>query len=186
MQILKTPLSGVKVIEPDIFSDQRGYFFESYNLERWNENGIDAVFIQDNESFSSRGVIRGLHYQLDPHAQSKLVRVVQGAVFDVAVDIRKGSPTFGKWFGTELSGENKRQMLIPRGFAHGFSVLSDTVIFVYKCDQVYNKQAERTILFNDPDLRIEWQLPESEWVISEKDKSASLFSKAEMNFTILP
>jgi dTDP-4-dehydrorhamnose 3,5-epimerase len=186
MHIFETLLPGVIIIEPDIFQDQRGYFFESYNAEKWNEKGIAVDFVQDNESFSSRGVIRGLHYQLDPYAQSKLVRVVKGAVFDVAVDIRKGSPTYGKWFGTELSDKNKRQMLIPGGFAHGFSVLSATVIFVYKCDRVYSKQAERTILFKDPDLQIDWHLPESEWIISEKDNAASMLRSAEINYRFLP
>lgn len=183
MQIIDTMLPGVRIIEPEVFTDQRGYFFESYNRTRWHELGIRCEFVQDNESLSSKGVIRGLHYQLEPYAQAKLVRVVQGAVFDVAVDIRKGSPTFGKWFGTEISGDNKRQMLIPRGFAHGFSVLSATVVFVYKCDQPYNKMAERTILYNDPDLGINWQITEKEQIVSEKDLLAPLFSKAEMNFT---
>ena len=186
MHIFETPLPGVIIIEPAVFQDQRGYFFESYNAEKWNQQGICVEFVQDNESLSSRGVIRGLHYQLDPFAQAKLVRVVQGNVFDVAVDLREGSPTCGKWFGTELSGDNKRQMLIPKGFAHGFSVLSSTVIFVYKCDQVYNKQAERTILFKDPDLQIDWHIPESEWIISEKDNAAPLFRSAETNYRFLP
>ena len=182
MHIHDTPLTGVKIIEPDVYADARGYFYESYNLARFSEAGIENIFVQDNESRSARGVIRGLHYQLEPFAQTKLVRVVQGEVFDVAVDLRKGSPTYGRWFGTRLSGENKFQMLIPRGFAHGFSVLSPGVTFAYKCDQLYMKVAERGIRFNDPFLGIDWHLPEQEWVVSEKDQSAPLFVDAEMNF----
>ena len=182
MRTIETPLAGLKVIEPKVFEDSRGYFLETYNREHFLQSGISSGFNQDNESMSSRGVIRGLHYQLDPFAQAKLVRVVTGAVFDVAVDLRKGSPTFGKWFGTELSGENKLQMLIPRGFAHGFSVLSTTVVFAYKCDNYYNKQAERGIRFNDPFLAIDWQLSGEEWLVSDKDRMAPLFAQAEMNF----
>ena len=182
MRIVETPLADLKVIEPKVFEDHRGYFLETYNREQFLQSGISSGFIQDNESMSSRGVIRGLHYQLDPFAQAKLVRVITGAVFDVAVDLRKGSPTFGKWFGKELSGENKLQMLIPRGFAHGFSVLSTTVVFAYKCDNYYNKQAERGIRFNDPFLAIDWQLSGEEWLVSDKDRMAPLFAQAEMNF----
>ncbi len=182
MKIHDTPIPGVKIIEPDVYADARGYFFESYNLAKFSESGIPQEFVQDNESRSSRGVIRGLHYQLEPFAQAKLVRVVQGVVFDVAVDLRKGSPSFGRWFGTELSGDTKLQMLIPRGFAHGFSVLSPEVTFAYKCDQVYLREAERGIRFNDPLLQIDWHLPEPEWVVSEKDLSAPLFVEAESNF----
>ena len=182
MRTIETPLAGLKVIEPKVFEDSRGYFLETYNREHFLQSGISSGFNQDNESMSSRGVIRGLHYQLDPFAQAKLVRVVTGAVFDVAVDLRKGSPTFGKWFGTELSGENKLQMLIPRGFAHGFSVLSTTVVFAYKCDNYYNKQAERGIRFNDPFLAIDWQLSGEEWLVSDKDRMAPIFAQAEMNF----
>jgi dTDP-4-dehydrorhamnose 3,5-epimerase len=182
MEIFETPLPGLKLLKPDVFSDSRGYFLESYNQERLQTYGIMADFVQDNESMSSRGVIRGLHYQLDPYAQSKLVRVVQGAVFDVAVDLRKGSPTFGKWYGAELSGENKLQMFIPKGFAHGFSVLSPTVVFVYKCDTVYNRLMERSIRFDDTFLGIDWKLNRDEWTISEKDRSAPDFHQAEINF----
>ncbi len=182
MKILDTPLDDLKMIEPDVYTDQRGYFFESYNLDRYARSGIGFEFVQDNESLSGRGVVRGLHYQLAPHSQTKLVRVVSGCVFDVAVDLRKGSPSFGKWFGIELSGDNKRQLLIPAGFAHGFSVLSTTVIFVYKCDRPYLKQAERGIRFNDPFLGIDWKIPVEEQIVSEKDLLAPLFRKAEMNF----
>ncbi len=182
MEIMNTPIPGLKVIKPDVFADPRGYFFESFNEEKLRNAGISLPFVQDNESLSSRGVIRGLHYQLSPFSQSKLVRVVQGEVFDVAVDLRKGSPSFGKWFGLELSGKNKLQLLIPKGFAHGFSVLSPTVIFAYKCDQFYHRSAERSIRFNDPFLHIDWKISEDEWNISEKDRIAPLFSGAEMNF----
>ena len=183
MEILETSLPGVILIKPDVFIDSRGYFFETYNRERFQSQGIMPDFVQDNESMSMKGVIRGLHYQLGPFAQSKLVRVVQGAVFDVAVDLRRGSPTFGKWFGAELSGENKWQMLVPKGFAHGFSVLSPTVLFSYKCDQVYNRQMERTIRFDDPFLGIDWKIAKEEWCISEKDRLAPDFHDAEINFT---
>jgi dTDP-4-dehydrorhamnose 3,5-epimerase len=183
MDILETSLPGLILIKPDVYKDSRGYFFESYNEERFRSHGIMPAFVQDNESLSSKGVIRGLHYQLEPYSQWKLVRVVQGAVFDVAVDLRRGSPTFGRWFGTELSGENKLQMLIPNGFAHGFSVLSPNVLFSYKCDKVYNRQMERSIRFDDPILGIDWKLPENEWSISDKDRSAPDFLQAEINFT---
>jgi dTDP-4-dehydrorhamnose 3,5-epimerase len=184
MEILKTTIPGLLLIKPDVYEDARGYFFESYNLEKMKELGITATFVQDNESLSAKGVIRGLHYQLEPCAQTKLVRVVQGKVFDVAVDLRKGSSTFGKWFGTELSGENKLQMLVPKGFAHGFSVLSPVVLFSYKCDQVYSKAMERTIRFNDPHLAIDWKIPESDWCISDKDNQAPFFEQAEYNFQL--
>jgi dTDP-4-dehydrorhamnose 3,5-epimerase len=143
---------------------------------------MKTEFIQDNESKSGRGVVRGLHYQLDPFGQAKLVRVVLGKVFDVAVDLRKGSPTFGRWFGVELDESGKRQLFIPRGFAHGFSVLSETAVFAYKCDNVYSKESERAININDPKLNINWQLPENEQIVSEKDRLAPFFSEAEMNF----
>lgn len=184
MKIFDTSLEGVKVVEPDVFSDNRGYFFESYHQGRYSENGIINTFVQDNESRSFRGVIRGFHYQLNPFAQAKLVRVVEGVVFDVALDLRKGSATFGKWFGIEISGENKLQMLIPRGFAHGFSVLSREVTFIYKCDRYYNRESERGIRFNDPFLGIDWHLPQGEWVVSGKDRVAPLFHEAEINFNL--
>ena len=182
MKITETPLKGLVIIEPDIFEDSRGYFFEAFHLNKYNEGGIQTDFIQDNESKSSKGVVRGLHYQLAPYAQAKLVRVVSGAVFDVAVDIRKGSLTFGQWYGLELNDKNKKQLYIPEGFAHGFSVLSETAVFLYKCNNVYRKDSERAINAFDPKLGIDWQLKESEWKVSEKDKIAPLFDKAEMNF----
>jgi dTDP-4-dehydrorhamnose 3,5-epimerase len=182
MKIIKTEIEGLLIIEPNIFEDTRGYFFETYNKKIYKEAGIEADFVQDNESLSSFGVIRGLHYQLNPYAQAKLVRVIKGRVLDVAVDIRKGSPTFGKWVAIELSEENKKQFYIPRGFAHGFSVLSQTAIFSYKCDNFYNKNAERGIVYKDEFLKINWQIPENKMIISEKDKLLNTFFDAEMNF----
>ena len=182
MNIIETPLRDLVIIKPNVFEDQRGYFMESFHKERYIEVGINTRFIQDNESKSNRGVVRGLHYQLNPFAQAKLVRVVLGAVYDVAVDLRKGSPTYGEWFGLELNDETKNQLFVPAGFAHGFSVLSKTAIFSYKCDNVYNKESERAINAFDPFLDINWHVDESEWKVSEKDKGAPLFKDAEMNF----
>jgi dTDP-4-dehydrorhamnose 3,5-epimerase len=183
MKITETPLKGLVIIEPDIFEDSRGYFFEAFHRKKYIEGGIDTDFIQDNESKSVKGVVRGLHYQLAPYAQAKLVRVVVGAVFDVAVDIRKGSPTFGQWYGLELNDKSKKQLYIPEGFAHGFSVLSETAVFLYKCNNIYKKEAERAINAFDPKLGIDWHLKETDWVVSNKDKIAPLFDDAEMNFT---
>jgi len=182
MQVKNTFIPGIVIIEPQVFEDSRGYFFESYHKSRYAKHGITGDFTQDNESKSAYGVIRGLHYQLEPYAQAKLVRVIDGKVFDVAVDIRENSPTFGKWFGIELSSNNKKQLFIPRGFAHGFSVLSETAIFAYKCDNVYNREAERALNFADKQLSIDWNLQKSEQIISEKDLQAPLFSEAEKNF----
>jgi len=182
MKIIETPLPGLLIIEPSVFEDHRGYFYESYNLLRYQEIGTGTPFVQDNESKSGKGVVRGLHYQINPVAQAKLVRVVQGAVYDVALDLRKGSPTFGQWFGLELNETDKKQLFIPRGFAHGFSVLTETAVFTYKCDNVYNKEAERAINPFDSQLAIDWQLDESEYKVSDKDKVAPLFAEAEMNF----
>ncbi|MGV8137605.1 MAG: dTDP-4-dehydrorhamnose 3,5-epimerase [Mangrovibacterium sp.] len=175
MKIVRTSIEGLLVLEPNVFEDARGYFLESFHHQRYLEAGIATDFVQDNESKSTRGVIRGLHYQVNPFSQAKLVRVIEGCVFDVAVDLRLGSVTFGKWFGVELSGSNKKQMFIPRDFAHGFSVLSETAVFSYKCDNYYSPQHERGILYNDPDLNINWQMPEAEAVVSEKDKKNNLF-----------
>lgn len=182
MKIIKTPLPDLLIIEPRVFEDERGYFFESFQQQRYTEAGINASFLQDNESKSVRGVVRGLHYQLAPFAQAKLVRVVQGTVFDVAVDLRAGSPTFGKWFGIELDCNSKNQLFIPRGFAHGFSVLSETAIFTYKCDNIYDRSTERAINAFDPKLGIDWKLNKSDQIVSEKDKLAPWFDEAEMNF----
>ncbi len=182
MKITETPIPGLFIIEPIVLSDSRGYFFESWNYEKYKSAGIEANFIQDNESKSVQGVVRGLHYQLGPWSQAKLVRVVEGFVYDVAVDLRKNSPTFGKWFGLELDGDSKKQLFVPRGFAHGFSVLSKTAIFSYKVDNDYNRKSERVINIYDPLLSIDWKLNGNVPVVSEKDKNAPLFKDAEMNF----
>ena len=169
MEIIKTNIEGVVIIEPRIFKDDRGYFFESFSQREFEEKVCKTTFVQDNESKSSYGVLRGLHFQKPPFAQSKLVRVIKGVVLDVAVDIRKGSPTFGQYVSVELTGENHRQFFIPRGFAHGFSVLSEEVIFQYKCDNFYSPQSEGAIAWNDPDLNIDWRIPAEKVVLSEKD-----------------
>ena len=182
MKIIETSLPGLLVIQPRFFEDERGYFFESYQQFRYAESAINAEFVQDNESKSVRGVVRGLHYQLAPFAQAKLVRVVQGSVFDVAVDLRAESPTFGQWFGIELDSNAKSQLYIPRGFAHGFSVLSETAIFTYKCDNIYTKAAERSISAFDPKLGIDWKINPKEQIVSEKDRLAPQFDAAEYNF----
>lgn len=182
MKITKTKIKDLLIIEPDIFGDERGFFMETWNHKRFLEFGIDFLPIQQNESISVYGVIRGLHYQLAPYSQAKLVRVVVGNVLDVAVDLRKNSPTFGKYVTVELSSENKKQFLIPRGFAHGFSVLSEIAVFQYFCDNFYNKDAEKGILFNDEFFNINWQIPELQQIISEKDKNNKLFNNAEINF----
>ena len=182
MKIIKTEIPGLVVIEPSVFEDDRGYFFETFHRDKYIDAGIKKPFIQDNESKSVRGVVRGLHYQLGEFAQAKLVRVVQGKVYDVVVDLREGSPTFGEWFGIELSDTNKKPLFVPRGFAHGFSVLSETAIFTYKCDNLYNKDSERSINPFDKKLNIDWKLDDLEPIVSEKDKQALLFENAEMNF----
>lgn len=170
MKAIETKLKGCFILEPTIFQDKRGYFFESFNQEKFHSLiNQEVVFVQDNESFSSKGVLRGLHYQVGEHAQAKLVRVIKGKVLDVAVDIRKGSKTFGQYISIELTEENKKQLFVPRGFAHGFVVLSETAIFSYKCDNFYNKQSEGGVIFNDPELNIDWQLSEEELIVSEKD-----------------
>lgn len=169
MNIIKTPIKDLVIIEPKIFGDDRGYFYECYQKKRYDEAGIEANFIQDNEAFSTYGVIRGLHFQKGEFAQAKLVRVLQGKVYDVAVDLRKNSPTYGEWYGIELSDENKKQFFVPRGFAHGYSVLSDTAIFAYKCDNDYNPQSEGGINLNDKTLNIDWKIPIEKQIISDKD-----------------
>lgn len=182
MNIIETPIPGLLIIEPRVFADERGYFFESFSGLKFENAGLITSFVQDNESKSCRGVIRGLHYQLAPYAQTKLIRVVQGSVYDVAVDLRKGSPTFGQWFGLEISESNKKQFYIPKGFAHGFSVLSETAIFSYKCDEFYHPEAERGIRFDDPALGIDWKLPKEEAIVSGKDQIHPFLANAEMNF----
>lgn len=182
MKIINTPLPDLMIIEPRVFEDSRGYFFESFNQKEFLEKGIDISFAQDNESKSCRNVLRGLHYQLAPYAQTKLIRVIEGSILDVAVDIRKGSPTFGKHYSIELSSENRLQLFIPKGFAHGFSVLSESAIVVYKCDTLYDHEAERGILFNDPNLGIDWKINLNEAIISSKDKVNPMISNADINF----
>lgn len=171
MKIIATSIPGVVVIEPKLFADARGYFFESFSQRMFAEKVCDTVFVQDNESRSSYGVVRGLHFQRMPYSQSKLVRVIRGAVLDVAVDIRRGSPTFGKYVAIELSEENHRQLFIPRGFAHGFSVLSDIAVFQYKCDNYYAPESEGAIAWDDPDLGIDWHIPADKVILSAKDVS---------------
>lgn len=177
-----TEIPGLLVFEPKIFSDSRGYFFESYNEKVFEEKGVNIHFVQDNQSLSSFGVIRGLHYQLNPHPQTKLVRVIAGTILDVSVDLRKGSPTFGRSFSIELSAENKKQVLIPKGFAHGFSVLSEKAEVLYKCDVFYNKQSERGIRFDDPSLNIDWQIPADKAIVSDKDQVLPVLAACETNF----
>ena len=185
MDIIKTAIDGVVIIEPRLFKDERGYFFESFSQKEFEEKVCKTVFVQDNESKSSYGVLRGLHFQKPPFAQSKLVRVVRGAVLDVAVDIRKGSPTFGKHVAVELTAENHRQFFIPRGFAHGFSVLSQEVVFQYKCDNYYAPQSEGALAWDDPDLGIDWRIPAAEIVLSKKDKAHPRLKDADGVFLSL-
>ena len=182
MTITKTEFEGLIIIQPKIFADSRGYFLESFNIEVLRKEGIEFNPVQDNESKSVRGVIRGLHYQLNPHSQTKLIRVIEGKIFDVVVDLRKNSATFGKWYGIELDSDSKKQFLIPQGFAHGFSVLSDTAIIQYKCDNVYNPAMERGINLIDPELNIDWKIDKSAHIISDKDIKAPFFKDAEFNF----
>lgn len=170
MEIIKTHIDGVVIIEPRLFCDDRGYFFESFSQREFEEKVCRTVFVQDNENKSSYGVLRGLHFQKPPFAQSKLVRVVKGAVLDVAVDIRRHSPTFGQHVAVELTADNHRQFFIPRGFAHGFSVLTDEVVFQYKCDNYYAPQSEGALAWDDPDLGIDWRIPADKVILSEKDR----------------
>jgi dTDP-4-dehydrorhamnose 3,5-epimerase len=185
MPFTATAFPGLFIFEPVVFKDERGYFFESYSEQAFEQQGISIRFVQDNQSFSRRGVIRGLHYQLEPYAQTKLVRVLQGRVLDVALDIRVGSPTFGRYMSIELSAENKKQFLIPRGFAHGFSVLSETAELSYKCDGLYNKASEGGILYNDPALGIDWQVPAAEAIVSSKDQELPLMAQCRNTFTFI-
>lgn len=170
MEVIKTELEGVMIIEPRIFKDERGYFYESFSQREFEEKVCKTVFVQDNQSKSGYGVLRGLHFQKAPYEQAKLVRVVSGTVLDVAVDIRRDSPTFGQHVAVELSGENNRQLFIPKGFAHGFVVLSEEAVFQYKCDNFYAPQCEGAIIWNDPDLAIDWRIPADEIILSGKDK----------------
>ena len=180
MEIVETKIPGLYIVKPTVFTDQRGYFFESYNKEVFLKYGIDQNFVQDNESKSAKGVLRGLHFQKPPFAQGKLVRVIKGAVLDVAVDIRKSSPTYGQWASITLTEDNKWMYWIPPGFAHGFVTLEDETVFFYKCTNVYNKASEGSILWNDPDLNIDWAVKNP--LLSDKDKVAPLFADFESPF----
>ena len=182
MPFFKTEFAGLLIFEPAIYKDSRGYFFESYNEKTFLNENIDLRFVQDNQSSSSYGVVRGLHYQLSPHAQTKLVRVLTGTIVDIAVDIRKNSPTFSKVFSIELSAENKKQLLIPPGFAHGFSVLSERAEVLYKCDDFYDKESETGIRYDDPQLGIDWKIPVDKIIVSEKDQQLPLLAQSKNNF----
>jgi dTDP-4-dehydrorhamnose 3,5-epimerase len=182
MDIEKTFIEDLVIITPAVFEDSRGYFFEAYNQAKFHQNGIMYPFIQDNQSFSKRGVIRGLHLQINPFAQAKLVRVLEGEILDVVVDLRKNSATYGQHFSVVLSAENKKQLMVPHGFAHGFSVLSETASVMYKVDQLYNKESERGIRYDDPTLAIDWQLDPSEVIVSEKDLVLPNFDQIDWTF----
>lgn len=182
MEIITTPIEGLLIIEPKVFHDARGYFVETYNEQRYREAGIDAQFVQDNQSCSSFGVVRGLHFQRPPYTQAKLVCCTQGRVLDVAVDLRKDSKTFGRWFSVELTEENHRQFFIPRGFAHGFSVLSEKAVFTYKCDNLYHPEADGGLLLSDPALDIDWQVPTQQRIISDKDTKHPLLKDLDNPF----
>ncbi len=182
MQVIETGFRDLKVLEPKIFGDERGYFMEPYNKQTMLSVGIDLDFVQDNQSSSRRGVLRGLHFQNAPYPQTKLIRVLKGLILDIAVDIRKHESTFGKHFSLELSSEKKNQLLVPKGFAHGFVVLSDMAEVLYKCDEYYHPEIEGGILYNDPSLNIDWLLEESELILSEKDKNHPVLAEAKYEF----
>lgn len=182
MNIIKTEIEGLVIVEPRIFRDDRGYFYESFSQREFEENVCRTTFVQDNQSMSSYGVVRGLHFQKPPYCQSKLVRCIKGAVLDVAVDIRKGSPTFGKYVAVELTEDNHRQFFVPRGFAHGFAVLSEVAVFQYKCDNYYNKESEGAIAWNDEQIAVDWRLPSEKVILSEKDKLGKPLAEAEFLF----
>ena len=182
MTIEKTAIEDLIIINPTVFEDSRGYFFEAYNQAKFQENGISYKFIQDNQSFSKRGVVRGLHLQINPFAQAKLVRVLEGEILDVAVDLRKNSPTYGQHVSVVLSAENKKQLMVPHGFAHGFSVLSETASVLYKVDQLYHKESERGIRYDDPTLAIDWQLDLNEVIVSDKDIILPSFKDIDWEF----
>lgn len=182
MEVIKTDIEGVVIIEPRIFKDERGYFYESFSQREFEEKVCKTVFVQDNQSKSSYGVLRGLHFQKPPYCQSKLVRCIKGAVLDVAVDIRKGSPTFGKYVAVELTEDNHRQFFVPRGFAHGFAVLSEEAVFQYKCDNFYCKESEGAIAWNDPELAIDWRIPAEKVILSAKDSCNKGISDAPFLF----
>lgn len=182
MEVIKTEIDGVVIIEPRIFKDERGYFYESFSQREFEEKVCKTTFVQDNQSKSSFGVLRGLHFQKPPYCQSKLVRCIKGAVLDVAVDIRKGSPTFGKYVAVELTEDNHRQFFVPRGFAHGFAVLSEEAVFQYKCDNFYNKESEGAVAWNDPELAIDWRIPADKVLLSEKDRLNKNIADADFLF----
>jgi dTDP-4-dehydrorhamnose 3,5-epimerase len=182
MPFIKTDFPGLLIFEPKVFEDSRGYFFESYNENVCKAEAVDIHFVQDNQAQSSYGVIRGLHYQLDPFAQTKFIRVLSGSILDVVVDLRKGSPTYGKSYSIELSAQNKLQLLVPKGFAHGYSVLSEKCEVFYKCDTFYNKAAEGGVMFNDPSLNIDWKIPKDKQIISDKDLIHPVFENCNNNF----
>lgn len=182
MEVIKTDIEGVVIIEPHIFRDDRGYFYESFSQREFEEKVCRTTFVQDNQSKSSYGVLRGLHFQKPPYCQNKLVRCIKGAVLDVAVDLRKGSPTFGKHVAVELTEENHRQLFVPRGFAHGFAVLSEEAVFQYKCDNFYNKESEGAIAWDDPELAIDWRIPADKALLSEKDKLNKGIKEADFLF----
>ena len=182
MEVIKTDIEGVVIIEPRIFKDDRGYFYESFSQREFEEKVCRTTFVQDNQSKSSYGVVRGLHFQKPPYSQSKLVRCIKGAVLDVAVDIRKGSPTFGKYVAVELTEGNHRQFFVPRGFAHGFAVLSEEAVFQYKCDNFYNKESEGSVAWNDQELAIDWRIPVEKVLLSEKDKLSKTIAEADFLF----
>ena len=186
MPFYKTAFPGLLIFEPIVFKDSRGYFLESYNEKTCREEGVDIRFVQDNQAKSSYGVIRGLHYQLEPYAQTKFIRVLTGAILDVVLDLRKGSPSYGMTFSLELSAENNKQLLVPHGFAHGYSVLSETAEVFYKCDSFYNKEAEAGIQYNDPALNIDWMIPVEKRIISEKDTHHPDFAHCKNNFEYNP
>ena len=183
MNVIKTEIEGLLILEPKIFGDSRGYFYESYNKQRFEEvTGLNINFVQDNQSKSCYGVLRGLHFQKPPYVQSKLVRCVKGQILDISVDIRKSSPTFGKYIAVELNENNHRQLFIPHGFAHGFVVLSEEAIFQYKCDNFYHKESEGAIAWNDPEINIDWTIPFDDMILSDKDKVNPLLKDAEWLF----
>ncbi len=185
MPFSKTEFPGLLIFEPAVFEDSRGYFYESYNEKVFTASGVEIKFVQDNQAKSSYGVIRGLHYQLNPHAQSKLIRVLSGSILDVVVDIRKGSPSFGKVFTIELSAENKKQLLVSKGFAHGYSVLSETAEVFYKCDEFYNKEEEGGIIYNCHELNIDWQIPADKAIVAEKDLKYPCLKNCINNFSFV-
>jgi dTDP-4-dehydrorhamnose 3,5-epimerase len=183
MKVITTPFEGLLILEPKVHGDERGYFFESYNMQTLlNEAGFSTPFVQDNQARSVKNVLRGLHYQNEPTPQTKLIRALEGTIWDVVVDLRPGSKTFGQWYGVELSAENKLQFLIPRGFAHGYSVLTETAEVFYKCDNTYNKSAEGGVRYNDPELNIDWKIDLKEAIVSEKDLVQPLLKDADIRF----